>query len=195
MARDGLPIAQLKGRPLGRVLIKMGKVTRAQISEALELQKTKRGPLGQLLIELGYVNERDVHIALAAQAGMESITLSEIDIDQVIIDLLPSQMANTYRLVPTDYDKPSNTIWVALASPDNFQATDDLKTLMGFNVVARITTPDDVAKLDQQLTERAALALLKLQRLGNLGPRDLAHLDQDPPQTIRSLIVSAWSSG
>ena len=141
MATDGMPpIAQLKGRPLGRVLIKMGKVTRAQVSEALELQKKKRGPLGQLMIELGYVQEKDVHYALAAQAGMESITLNQIDIDKAIIELIPSQMANTYRLVPTDYDKASNTIWVALASPDNFQATDDLKTLMGFNVVARITT-------------------------------------------------------
>ncbi len=101
MARDGMPVPQLKGRPLGRVLIKMGKVTRAQISEALELQKTKRGPLGQLLIELGYVNDRDVHFALAAQAGMESITLTDIDIDKPIVDLIPAQMANTYRLVPT----------------------------------------------------------------------------------------------
>ena len=164
MARDGMPaIAQLKGRPLGRVLIKMGKVTRAQISEALELQKTKRGPLGQLLIELGYVSERDVHFALAAQAGMESITLSEIDIDPAIIDLIPSQMANTYRLVPTDYDKASNTIWVALASPDNFQATDDLKTLMGFNVVARITTPEDMPEaLNRYYPEDAAASISEI---------------------------------
>lgn len=146
MSIEGMPpIDQLKGRPLGRVLIKMGKVTRAQVSEALELQKTKRGPLGQLLIELGYVKDRDVHYALAAQAGMEPITLKQIDIEKTIIDLIPAQMANTYRMVPTDYDKASNTIWVALASPDNFHATDDLKTLMGFNVVARITTPEDMA--------------------------------------------------
>jgi type IV pilus assembly protein PilB len=138
------PVSQLKGRPLGRILIKMGKLTRAQVSEALELQKTKRGPLGQLLIELGYVNERDVNLALAAQQGMESITLGNIDIEKSVIDLIPSQMAHTYRIVPTDYDRETNTIGVALASPDNFQATDDLKTLMGFNVVARITTPEDM---------------------------------------------------
>ena len=48
---DMPPISQLRGRPLGRILIKMGKVTRAQVSEALDLQKKKRGPLGQLLID------------------------------------------------------------------------------------------------------------------------------------------------
>ncbi len=51
MATRGMPpISQLKSRPLGRILIKMGKLTRAQVSEALELQKKKRGPLGRLLV-------------------------------------------------------------------------------------------------------------------------------------------------
>ncbi|RMF81128.1 MAG: pilus assembly protein PilB, partial [Planctomycetota bacterium] len=139
-------MAQLRNRPLGRILIKMGKVTRADVSEALELQKKKRGPLGQLLIELGKVQPDDVNLALAAQVGMESISLSSIDIDQNVIDLIPAQMAHAYRIVPTEYDREANLLGVALDSPDNFQATDDLKTLMGFNVVARITTADDLTE-------------------------------------------------
>ena len=146
MAKDSdmPPIAQLKGRPIGRILIKMGKVSRAQVSEALDLQKKKGGPLGQLMIELGFVEETDVNLALAAQVGMESISLGNIDIEQNVIDMVPSQMAHSYRIVPTEYDRESNTLGVALSSPDNFQATDDLKTLMGFNVVARITTKQDM---------------------------------------------------
>jgi type IV pilus assembly protein PilB len=147
MATEGMPpISQLKGRPLGRILIKMGKLTRAQVSEALELQKKKRGPLGQLLLEMGYVEPADLNRALAAQMGMEPITLADIDIDKSVIDLIPAQMAQTYRIVPTAYDPNTNTLEVALASPDNFQATDDLKTLMGYNVVARVTTPEDMAE-------------------------------------------------
>lgn len=145
MAIPGMPpIEQLRGRPLGRVLIKMGKINRAQVSEALEIQKKKRGPIGQILIELGNITDTDLHYALAAQAGMEPITLANIDIDKSVIDLVTSQMANTYRFVPTDFDKATNTIAIALASPDNFHATDDLRTLMGYNVVARITTPEDL---------------------------------------------------
>ena len=150
-------VSQLKGRPLGRILIKMGRVTRAQVSEALELQKKKRGPLGQLLIELGYVKAEDVNQALAAQVGMESIRLGDIDIEKSVIDLIPAQMAHTYRIVPTEYDRETHTLGVALASPDNFQATDDLKTLMGFNVVARVTTPDDMqAALNRYYPEEQA---------------------------------------
>ncbi|MGD8454213.1 MAG: ATPase, T2SS/T4P/T4SS family [Phycisphaerae bacterium] len=161
MASDGMPpISQLKGRPLGRILIKMGKLTRAQVSEALDLQKKKRGPLGQLLIEMGYVEEADVHRALAAQVGMESIVLADIDVDKKVIDLIPSQMARSYRIIPTDYESETNTLAVVLDSPDNFQATDDLKTLMNFNVIARITTKEDMTDaLNRYYPEEAAETL------------------------------------
>src|SRR3954464_15591776 len=48
------PIDQLKGRPLGRVLIKMGRLTREQVHQALGLQaeQKKKGtstPIGQIL--------------------------------------------------------------------------------------------------------------------------------------------------
>jgi len=158
MASEAMPpISQLKGRPLGRILIKMGKLTRAQVSEALELQKKKRGPLGQLLIEMGYVDKADVNRALAAQVGMESIKLGDIDIPKEVIDLIPAQMAHAYRVIPTDYDRETNTLGVALAHPDNFHATDDLKTLWGYNVVARITTEEDLTEaLNRYYPEEAA---------------------------------------
>src|SRR4051812_20394196 len=53
------PIDQLKGRPLGRVLIKMGRLTREQVHKALAVQadqKKSKGtntPIGQILVDLG----------------------------------------------------------------------------------------------------------------------------------------------
>ncbi|HLP85606.1 MAG TPA: hypothetical protein VK157_14750, partial [Phycisphaerales bacterium] len=60
--------AELKGRKIGRVMTKMGKVTREQVHEALAIQQTRKVPLGQLLIELGYCKPEDVAAALAGQA-------------------------------------------------------------------------------------------------------------------------------
>ena len=62
--------AEFKGRKLGRVLSKMGKVSREQVHEALEIQKTRKVPIGQLLVELGYCTQKDVSAALAGQAGL-----------------------------------------------------------------------------------------------------------------------------
>jgi type IV pilus assembly protein PilB len=66
---DVPPPDPLKGRPLGRILTKMGKVTREQVVDALTYQKQHGGPLGEVMVKLGFVQPADVHAALAAQCG------------------------------------------------------------------------------------------------------------------------------
>jgi len=142
--KDKVNVHELRGRPLGRVLVKMGKATRDQIHEALEVQKEKRGPLGQILVDLGYIDEKTRTLALAYQAGMEFVELKSIEIPEDIIKLIPAQMATAYKVVPITYDDATKHLEVALASADNFRATDDLRTLMGFNVTARIADQDQL---------------------------------------------------
>jgi type IV pilus assembly protein PilB len=146
MAEDAKypPIEQLKGRPLGRVLMKMGKVTRANVHEALQLQKQQKRPLGQILRELGYVNEEDLQLALAFQIGMEAANLSKVDIDKSVLAMLDTQVCHTYHVVPIDYNKETKVLTIGIDSPDNFQATDDLKTLMGLNVKAVIVSAEQL---------------------------------------------------
>ena len=141
-------IDALRGRPLGRVLVKMGKVTRDQVHEALGVQKEKGGPIGQILVDLGYIDDGTRSLALAFQAGMQYVDLAATEIPDEVIHQIPSQMANTYKVVPVCYEAKGNCLTVALASPDNFHATDDLRTLMGFKVTAKIA---DAAALDAAL--------------------------------------------
>ena len=147
MAKE-VNIEQLRRRPLGRVLVKMGKVTREQVHEALDVQKEKSGPLGQILIDLGYINEQTLSLALAFQMGMEYVDLSDVKISEEVIKQIPPQMANACKVLPLEYEAESKRLVVALASSDNFRATDNLRTLMGFNVVAKICDQD---KLDTAL--------------------------------------------
>jgi type IV pilus assembly protein PilB len=60
---------ELRGRPIGRVLTNMGKVTRPQVFEALTLQQREGGKLGEILVRLGHTTPEDVAAALAAQKG------------------------------------------------------------------------------------------------------------------------------
>ena len=122
----------------------MRRLTRAQVAEALEIQKKKRGPVGQILVELGYISEDDLHLALAAQVGMQPVDLSRIDVGADALTLLTPQMAHTYKVIPIEHDERTNTLTIAIASPDNFQATDDLQTLLGMNVKAQISTREDI---------------------------------------------------
>ena len=135
---SGRRSGDLRGRPLGRILVKMGSVTREQVHEGLALQKQSGGILGQILLDLGYIDEKTRALALGAQIGMEWVDLQGLEIPPEVIHQIPSQMANAYKVLPLEYDPEENHLVVALASPDNFRATDDLRTLMGFRVTARI---------------------------------------------------------
>ena len=148
MAEDKLNvnIDDLRGRPIGRILVKMGEATRDQIHEALDLQKEKGGPLGQILVDLGYIDEEAKSLGLAYQIGMEPVDLSTLDITDEVIKVIPSQMANAYRIIPLAYDEATNHIEIAMESADNFHATDDLQTLMGFSVTAKIAPQNQLAK-------------------------------------------------
>jgi len=137
-------VDELKGRPLGRVLVKMGKITRLQVHEALTLQKERGGPIGQILVDLGYIDEATRSLALGYQAGMEYIDLASTTIPEAVIRQIPPQMANTYRIVPVEHDPSSNHLVVALGSADNFRAVDDLRTLMGYHVTAKIADPEQL---------------------------------------------------
>jgi len=141
------PVEQLRGRTLGRILIKMGILSREKVHECLKIQSQRSGvQIGQIFLELGLVDEGQLQMALAAQRGMAYVSLDGLDISADVVEKVPAQMAKTYHIVPIEYNKQQNELIVALDNPENFRATDDLSTLMGFKVTAKITDSDALEK-------------------------------------------------
>jgi type IV pilus assembly protein PilB len=155
----------------------MGKVDRQKVHEALAVQKAKRGPIGQILIDLGYIKDTDLQFALAAQIGMEPVNLDTIDVGEDVIKLVPNQMANTYRIIPVGFDPATSTLSVGMASPDNFQATDDLRKLLGFNIRPMIASDEQIGTaLGRYYPEDAGQSINDL--LDELGDnKDLAKFE------------------
>jgi type IV pilus assembly protein PilB len=141
------PIDQLQGRPIGRVLTKMGKVTREQVVEALTFQKSKGGALGRILIDLGYIREADLNIALAAQKGYELVSLEGINIAPEVIKAVPAQIATTNKVLPVQFDERTKKLTVVMASQENFRALDDLRSLFGYTITAKIGDPEQIDRL------------------------------------------------
>jgi type IV pilus assembly protein PilB len=141
---------EMKGRKFGRVLTKLGKVSREQVHEGLEVQKVKKGTkIGEILVELGYITSKDVAEALAGQAGMAYSDLSKLEITDELRDVLPAENVRQYEVIPIEYNKTSKRLKIAMKSPDNFRAVDDLRLLMGSNVDAVVGDPaviDEVIK-------------------------------------------------
>jgi type IV pilus assembly protein PilB len=126
----------------------MGKVTREQVQEAIDIQKTKKAKIGEILVELGYVSKTDVLEALAGQQGIAFYDLSGVEsLDGPVVDAIPAETAQAYQVVPISFQEKGRKIEVALKDPNNFRAVDDLRLLMGFTVTAYVSDPSDVERL------------------------------------------------
>ncbi|MAY75003.1 MAG: pilus assembly protein PilB [Phycisphaerae bacterium] len=180
--------SELKGRKLGRVLVKLGKCTREQVHEGLTKQKDGSAAgkkIGEILVEMGTITQLDLQEALAGQAGMKYVDVSKITIPQDALDAVPAENVNTYHVLPIEYDKATKRLKVALKSPDNFHAVDDLRLLMGFKVEAVVGDPDAIEGLIKEHFSKSesmvdvVSALAGDERFASLGEHSDASIDLD----------------
>lgn len=130
--------------PLGELLVSQEVITAEQLQHALSEQKSHGGAIGSLLQDLGYCTESDILLALGRQAGMEVVDLADIEIPQEVIDKVEPLMAETYRIIPVDYDEGAKTLTIAMADPMNMHAVDELRFLLNCNVIGAVSTEGDV---------------------------------------------------
>jgi len=177
--------SEMKGRKLGRVLTKLGKVTRDQVHEALAIQQTRKAPLGQLLVELNYCTQRDVLEALAGQAGMAFVDLTGFEIPEEAKEVIPAESVRSYEVVPLEYNKTSRRLKIAMKSPDNFRAVDDLRLLLGGNVEAVVGDPAAIdAMIQKHFSKQESITdvvseLANDDRIKSLGGRGGESIDID----------------
>ena len=140
-----VPVEELKQRRFGRVLTKMGKVTRDDVQVALTAQQTthKGKKLGQILLESGKITEQDIEIALAGQFGFEYIDLSALELPPEVVSAIQPATANSYKVVPVGYEPATRALVIAMKNRDNYRAVDDLKNVMGFGSVRCVVAPPD----------------------------------------------------
>ena len=117
---------------LGEMLIKAGLLTPQKLQEALEYQKTNGGKLGLNLVKMGYVKEEDLTKVLSQQYGVPAIHLAKLEIDDSIVKLIPSEVAQKYLIMPVS--RTGSTVTIAMVDPTNVFAMDDIKFMTGYNV-------------------------------------------------------------
>ena len=191
-----LVLSQLKGRRFGRVLTKLGKVTREQVHESLAVQKIarKKGDqkkLGEIMLQMGIIQEEDVLQALAGQAGLAWKELQIDDIPQQAFEILPVESATTYQIVPVDYDESSKLLTIALKSPDNFRAVDDLRLLMGFKVEAVVSPASQIDEIIKKRYSSGGPSMADM--MADLDASDVGKFDSDDESTDLTKLASAAS--
>jgi type IV pilus assembly protein PilB len=117
---------------IGELLLKEKRITPDQLQQALNHQKANGGKLGQNLVRLGLVKDEEITALLSRQYGVPSINLTQFEIDQSVIKLIPADTAQKYEIVPLS--RSGATLTIAMTDPTNVFAMDDIKFMTGYNV-------------------------------------------------------------
>jgi type IV pilus assembly protein PilB len=144
------------GRPLlGVSLVRRGRLNAEGLEQALAEQERSGLPLGRVLVGLGLITTRDLAEALAEQHGLAFVDLSETQMDDEAVALLPESVARRYEAVPVRVENGS--LVVAVADPTNILAHDDLRLVLGTDMRIVVT---DAAQLEDAMGRRYNMAAL-----------------------------------
>jgi type IV pilus assembly protein PilB len=120
-------------------LIADGLLTEKQLHEIIDIQKKQGGRLLKLLLERQVVSEQDMMIGMARCLKTPPISLPKIHVPPEVAELIPKEMAQTYKMVPIA--RLGKKLYIAMADPLNVVALDELRrNRPNMEIIPLITT-------------------------------------------------------
>jgi type IV pilus assembly protein PilB len=141
---------------LGNFLVREGLITPEQLENALQEQKANGGMLGSNLVKMGYIEEAELMEFLSKQFGVPSTDPSKLDVDTDVIEMIPGNIVNKYKIVPISLE--GQTLTIAMVDPSNIFIIDDIKFLTRKNIRVTVATESSIkSAMDRFYDAGAAL--------------------------------------
>lgn len=130
---------------LGDVLVQNGVITEEDLQRGLERQKGSGRKLGETLVDEGITTEENIARALSNQFHYDMVDLSNIEIPQEIVELVPANVLKKHRAIPFEYSPDNmNVLRVAMADPMDIGAMDDINIITNLQVEPVVATTGSV---------------------------------------------------
>ncbi|HRT04342.1 MAG TPA: type II secretion system ATPase GspE [Kiritimatiellia bacterium] len=126
------------------ILENVGLISREQAVAARQIAAQDDEPVMDVLAREGAVSKLDMLKALAGQFGMETITLTGLDIPREVLDMVPGDVAQRYKVVPVF--KHESVLTVALGDPLDVDTLDGLRYVLKCNVEGVVAPPEEIEK-------------------------------------------------
>jgi type IV pilus assembly protein PilB len=126
------------------ILENVGLVTREQAVAARQAAAQDDQGVMEVLARDGAVSKLDMLKALAGQFGMDMISLTGLDIPREVLDMVPGDVAQRYKVVPVF--KNDNVLTVALGDPLDVDTLDGLRYVLKSNVEGVVAPPEEIEK-------------------------------------------------
>lgn len=119
-----------------------GLINDDQLQQALKKQKESGKKLGSILIELGFTSEQKMMEFLSKQYKVQSVSLTEIEVDPVLIQLIPVKLARKYEIFPVR--REGRILYLAMVNPADVFSIEDIKFTTGYSVIPLIATENSI---------------------------------------------------
>lgn len=134
---------------LGDILVENSTITQEQLMDALQYQKENQLRLGDALVKLGFISYESLIEVLEFQLGIPHVDLYKFNIPQEVINLIPSDIAQRFSVVPLVLH--GDRLTLAMKDPLDVVAMDEVSNITGYEVDPVIASPLEVEKvIDQQ---------------------------------------------
>ena len=117
---------------LGELLVREKRISLDQLRKAQSTQRADNVSLGYALARMGAISDQEITDFLSQQYRVQSIDLSEYEIDPEVAKLVSQEVCDRHKIVPVS--RAGSSLIVAMADPSNLHAIDDIKFLTGYNV-------------------------------------------------------------
>ncbi|MFB3895029.1 MAG: type II secretion system ATPase GspE [bacterium] len=184
-----------------QALKEKGLLTQEQLETAQAAPKSPGEHISQTLVRLGLITEDKILRILAESLGLEYVDLTEMVIDQSVIDSVPAKFAMRKKLLPLKRD--DRTLVVATSDPLHLKALDELRLLLNCEIKTVVSSSNEIDRLlkkyygigaeniDQMLKE-TGLNLEVLQEAGEENGESLELVeDASLVQFVNQIILEA----
>ncbi|MFP3869827.1 MAG: GspE/PulE family protein, partial [Syntrophobacteria bacterium] len=129
-------------KKLGDLLVREALITAEQLESGLKEQKANGGMLGSTLVRMGLIEETVLMEFLSKQFGVPVTDPSKLEVDQEVIDLIPSNIVKKYKIIPVAL--VGQTLTIAMTEPSNIFIIDDIKFLTRKNIRVTVATESSI---------------------------------------------------
>ena len=130
---------------LAEQFIKYGVLTREQHTEAQSEQEIQGGSICDILLEKEMVSEEEMLSTFARSHNIAPISLSKIEIENEVFELITEKTAVYYNAVPIG--KVGSFLTMALADPLNVFAIDDLALMTNTKILPVVALSSDIKSI------------------------------------------------
>jgi len=188
---------------LSEVLERTGLLGQAELGAALAAIREASGGVVSSLVAGGYASEEKLLRELARVLGFPFLQLARMEIEQGILERLPTKVVFQYQAIPVAFE--DSALLVAVNDPFNPSLQDALRLAAGVRIRLGLSTADDLARATKRFYGVGAETVDRMIRDDRYevapdqvaAKADLGDLDQETSivKFVNQIIWEAYQQG